>query len=127
MRPSAWQFVFSGFGHFMCHPELWPYALIPMIAGTIIALVALLVIFGTALAPQQELLSEARTLAQRIADGPTFANAMTKTMLDKEWNMGIDQFIEAEAQAQAICMQTEDFARAYHAFAAKEKPVFEGN
>ena len=61
MRPSAWQFVFSGFGHFMCHPELWPYALIPMIAGTIIAIVALLVIFGTALAPQQELLSEART------------------------------------------------------------------
>ena len=48
-------------------------------------------------------------------------------MINKEWNMGIDEFIEAEAQAQAICMQTQDFARAYHAFVAKEKPVFEGN
>ena len=50
-----------------------------------------------------------------------------KMMINKEWNMGIDEFIEAEAQAQAICMQTQDFARAYHAFVAKKKPVFEGN
>ena len=59
--------------------------------------------------------------------GPTFANGITKTMLHQEWAMGIDQAIEAEAQAQAICMLTEDFGRAYEAFAAKQKPVFEGN
>ena len=82
--------------------------------------------YNRLVAPEQ-LMAEARQMAQRIADGPTFANAMTKTMLDKEWNMGIDQFIEAEAQAQAICMQTEDFGRAYKAFVAKQKPVFEGN
>lgn len=74
-----------------------------------------------------DLEAEARKLAQRLADGPTFANMMTKTMLAQEWNMGIEQAIEAEAQAQAICMQTEDFRRAYGAFAAKQKPVFEGN
>ena len=70
---------------------------------------------------------EALALANRIADGPTFGNMMTKTMLAQEWNMGIEQAIEAEAQAQAICMQTRDFERAYRAFVAKEKPVFEGN
>ena len=59
--------------------------------------------------------------------GPTFANGITKTMLHQEWAMGIDQAIEAEAQAQALCMLTEDFNRAYHAFGAKQKPVFEGN
>ena len=75
----------------------------------------------------ESLEDEARLLAQRIADGPTFANMMTKSMLVQEWNMGIDQAIEAEAQAQAICMQTQDFRRAYEAFAAKTKPVFEGN
>jgi enoyl-CoA hydratase/carnithine racemase len=80
------------------------------------------------LAASDDLEDEARKLAQRrIADGPTFANMMTKTMLAQEWNMGIEQAIEAEAQAQAICMQTEDFRRAYEAFAAKQKPVFEGN
>jgi enoyl-CoA hydratase/carnithine racemase len=83
--------------------------------------------FYNRLVEPEALLAEATALAKRIADGPTFANAMTKTMLDKEWNMGIDQFIEAEAQAQAICMQTEDFKRAYRAFVAKQKPVFEGN
>jgi enoyl-CoA hydratase/carnithine racemase len=66
-------------------------------------------------------------LAGGIAAGPTFANMMTKTMLAQEWNMGLEQAIEAEAQAQAICMQTQDFRRAYEAFVAKEKPVFEGN
>jgi enoyl-CoA hydratase/carnithine racemase len=71
--------------------------------------------------------AEALTLAHRIAAGPTFANGVTKTQLYQEWAMSLDQAIEAEAQAQAICMQTKDFERAYHAFTAKQKPVFEGN
>src|SRR5580698_1798243 len=70
---------------------------------------------------------EALTLARRIAAGPTFANGITKTQLNQEWSMSLDQAIEAEAQAQAICMQTGDFERAYRAFVAKQKPVFEGN
>ena len=70
---------------------------------------------------------EALKLAHRIANGPTFANGVTKTQLNQEWSMSLDQAIEAEAQAQAICMQTEDFERAYRAFVAKQKPVFEGN
>ncbi len=73
------------------------------------------------------LVAEAQALAAELADGPTFANAMTKRMLEMEWAMSVESAIEAEAVAQALCMQTEDFARAYHAFAAKEKPVFEGN
>ena len=71
--------------------------------------------------------AEARKLAGRIAAGPTFAHGITKTQLNQEWNMGLEQAIEAEAQAQAICMQTRDFERAYHAFVAKEKPVFAGD
>ena len=71
--------------------------------------------------------AEALKLAGRIASGPTFAHSITKTQLSHEWNMGLEQAIEAEAQAQAICMQTKDFVRAYKAVAAKEKPVFEGN
>ena len=71
--------------------------------------------------------SEAVTLAKRITNGPTFANSITKTMLAQEWSMSIEQAIEAEAQAQAICMQGKDFQRAYEAFIGKEKPVFEGN
>lgn len=70
---------------------------------------------------------ESMALASRIAEGPNFAHMMTKTMLQQEWSMSIDQAIEAEAQTQALCMQTEDFKRAYVAFANKEKPVFEGN
>ena len=70
---------------------------------------------------------QALTLARRIASGPTFANGMTKTQLNHEWNMSPDQAIEAEAQAQAICMQTRDFERAYRAFVARERPVFEGD
>src|ERR1700735_456246 len=70
---------------------------------------------------------EALSLARRIASGPTFANSITKTQFSQEWAMSLDQAIEAEAQAQAICMQTKDFERAYRAFVAKEKPVFEGN
>jgi enoyl-CoA hydratase/carnithine racemase len=73
------------------------------------------------------LLGEARELARSLASGPTFAHGMTKRALHQEWAMGVDEAIEAEAQTQAICMQTEDFARAYRAFAAKEKPAFEGN
>ncbi|HEX8320565.1 enoyl-CoA hydratase family protein [Longimicrobium sp.] len=73
------------------------------------------------------LMDEARTLAQSLAAGPTFSHGMTKRCLHQEWSMGVDEAIEAEAQAQAICMQTEDFARAFRAFAAKERPVFQGN
>jgi len=70
---------------------------------------------------------EARALAGELAEGPTFAHAMTKKCLHQEWDMGVDEAIEAEAQAQAICMQTEDFKRAYRAFVAKQKPRFEGD
>lgn len=70
---------------------------------------------------------QAQALAAEIAAGPSFGHMMTKTMLHQEWSMSLEQAIEAEAQAQAICMQTEDFTRAYNAFVAKEKPVFEGN
>jgi enoyl-CoA hydratase/carnithine racemase len=75
----------------------------------------------------EELLARADERAHALADGPTFAHSMTKKSLHQEWNLGVDEAIEAEAQAQAICMQTEDFARAYRAFVAKEKPQFEGN
>jgi enoyl-CoA hydratase/carnithine racemase len=70
---------------------------------------------------------EALSLARRIASGPAFANGITKTQLNQEWSMSLDQAIEAEAQAQAMCMQTKDFERAYRAFLAKQRPVFEGN
>lgn len=83
--------------------------------------------FWNALHPADALEGEARALAVRLAAGPTFAHGITKTQLNQEWNMGLEQAIEAEAQAQAICMQTGDFERAYRAFAAKEKPVFEGH
>lgn len=74
-----------------------------------------------------ELDREVRSYATRLAAGPTFAHGMTKTQINHEWSMGLEQAIEAEAQAQAICMQTADFERAYRAFVAKEKPQFEGN
>jgi enoyl-CoA hydratase/carnithine racemase len=83
--------------------------------------------FLNALAPPDELLATAQATARRLAAGATFAHAMTKRMLHQEWDMGIDQAIEAEAQAQAICMETEDFKRAYRAFVKKERPVFEGD
>ena len=72
-------------------------------------------------------LAEAQATARSLADGPTFAHAMTKKLLHQAWAMDLDAEIEAEAQAQAICMQTEDFRRAYRAFAAKASPKFEGN
>jgi enoyl-CoA hydratase/carnithine racemase len=83
--------------------------------------------FFNRLSEPDTILADAVAWARELADGPTFANGITKTMLHQEWNMGIDQAIEAEAQAQALCMQTEDFARAYRAFLAKETPRFEGN
>lgn len=75
----------------------------------------------------EAVLREAQTLAKSLADGPTFAHAMTKRCIHQEWSMGIDEAIEAEAQAQALCMQTKDYERAYDAFVRKEKPVFQGN
>ena len=83
--------------------------------------------FYNRLCAPESLLTEARNLAAELASGPSFAHAMTKKCLHQEWSMGIDQAIEAEAQAQALCMQTEDFKRAYRAFVAKEKPQFEGD
>lgn len=83
--------------------------------------------FFNALHEPQDVLAQAQKLAQELAEGPTFAHGMTKTMLHQEWAMTLDQAIEAEAQAQAICMQTQDFKRAYKAFSAKKKPVFQGD
>jgi enoyl-CoA hydratase/carnithine racemase len=83
--------------------------------------------FYNRLVEPERVLEEATAMATSLADGPTFGHAMTKTMLFQEWSHGLDECIEAEAQAQAICMKTRDFERAYHAFAAKQKPVFEGN
>jgi enoyl-CoA hydratase/carnithine racemase len=83
--------------------------------------------FYNRLSPPESLAKEASEMAGRFADGPRFAHMMTKTQLDQEWAMSLEAAIEAEAQAQAICMQTGDFERAYRAFAAKEKPRFEGN
>ena len=83
--------------------------------------------FLNRLSAPETLLADAQVWAKDIAAGPTFANGITKTMLHQEWSMSIDQAIEAEAQAQALCMLTEDFHRAYNAFVAKQKPVFQGN
>jgi enoyl-CoA hydratase/carnithine racemase len=83
--------------------------------------------FFNKIVPASELEKEAQSWAARLAAGPTFANAMTKNLLNQEWSMSLDMAIEAEAQAQAICMQTKDFERAYNAFVAKQQPVFEGN
>jgi len=83
--------------------------------------------FYNRIAAPEAVLSEATALAGSLAHGPSFGHAMTKTMLYQEWSQGLDECIEAEAQAQAICMKTKDFERAYTAFAAKQTPVFEGN
>ncbi len=83
--------------------------------------------FFNRLCTPEALLATAQALATELAAGPTFANGITKAMLHQEWAMTIDQAIEAEAQAQAICMLTEDFTRAYEAFVAREKPVFQGD
>jgi enoyl-CoA hydratase/carnithine racemase len=83
--------------------------------------------FYNRLCAPEAVLTEAKALAAELASGPTFAHAMTKKMLHREWNMGVDEAIDAEAEAQAVCMTTHDFKRAYEAFAAKVKPVFEGD
>lgn len=83
--------------------------------------------FFNRLSEPDTVLADAQALAAEIAAGPAFANGITKTMLHQEWSMTVDQAIEAEAQAQAICMLTNDFKRAYEAFVAKRRPVFEGN
>jgi enoyl-CoA hydratase/carnithine racemase len=83
--------------------------------------------FFNKLCEPASLLADAQALARRLADGPTFANAMTKKCIHQEWSMGVDEAIEAEAQAQAICMQTKDYERAYEAFVKKAVPAFEGN
>ena len=83
--------------------------------------------FFNRLCAPEELVAAAMALATELASGPTFAHGMTKKMLHQEWNMGLDEAIEAEAQAQAICMATNDFRRAYQAFVAKQKPVFKGD
>ena len=83
--------------------------------------------FFNALHEPEALASAAHQLAHELASGPTFAHGMTKTMLHQEWTMTLEQALEAEAQVQAICMQTQDFTRAYEAFAAKQKPVFQGD
>jgi enoyl-CoA hydratase/carnithine racemase len=83
--------------------------------------------FYSRVVPADELLAEAQAVAASLAQGPTFAHAMTKTMLRREWAMGLGEALEAEAQAQAVCMRTKDFERAYRAFAARERPVFEGD
>jgi enoyl-CoA hydratase/carnithine racemase len=83
--------------------------------------------FYNRLCAPESLLADAQKLAGELAAGPTFAHAMTKHMLQQEWSMGVDEAIEAEAQAQALCMATNDFHRAYHAFVAKQNPVFEGD
>jgi enoyl-CoA hydratase/carnithine racemase len=77
--------------------------------------------------PAAELLAKAQAMAKSLADGPAFAHAMTKKCLHQEWNLSVEQAIETEAEAQAICMQTGDFERAYNAFVAKQKPRFEGD
>jgi enoyl-CoA hydratase/carnithine racemase len=83
--------------------------------------------FFNRLCPREQLLDEALALAAGLAAGPTFAHMMTKTMLNQEWSMSLEAAIEAEAQAQAICMQTEDFRRAYRAFLAKKLAEFAGS
>jgi enoyl-CoA hydratase/carnithine racemase len=83
--------------------------------------------FYNALVERDALLADAIKRAGDLANGPAFAHSMTKTMLAQEWNVSVDQAIEMEAQAQALCMGTQDFRRAFEAFAAKQSPVFEGN
>ncbi len=83
--------------------------------------------FFNRLCAPEAVLDEAKAMARSLADGPTFAHGVTKKMLHQEWNMGLDEAIEAEAQAQAICMMTQDFHRAFEAFAAKRKPAFQGD
>ena len=83
--------------------------------------------FHNRIVPPEELMKTAIEMAKSLASGPTFAHGITKTQLNTEWAVSLETALEMEAQAQAICMQTQDFRRAYEAFAAKKRPVFEGN
>jgi enoyl-CoA hydratase/carnithine racemase len=83
--------------------------------------------FFSRLVPVDDIQASVAQLARELAEGPTFAHGMTKTMLNQEWNMSLEQALESEAQAQALCMKTEDFRRAYEAFCAKQRPAFRGN
>jgi enoyl-CoA hydratase/carnithine racemase len=83
--------------------------------------------FYNRLCKPEAVLPEAQALAKSLADEPTFAHVMNKRCIHQEWSMGIEEAIETEAQAKAICMQTKDYERAYEAFVRKEKPVFQGN
>jgi enoyl-CoA hydratase/carnithine racemase len=83
--------------------------------------------FFSRIVASDQVLAQAQSLARDIAAGPTFANTMTKRMLAMEWAMSVEEAIEAEAVAQALCMTTADFERAFEAFANKKKPVFQGN
>jgi enoyl-CoA hydratase/carnithine racemase len=83
--------------------------------------------FHNRIVPREALLDEARALARSLASGPTFAHGITKTQLNQEWNVSLETAIEMEAQAQAVCMATNDFRRAFEAFAAKKTPQFEGD
>jgi len=83
--------------------------------------------FFNALHPPGQVLAAAQAMAAQLADGPTFAHGITKTMLHREWSMDVESAIEAEAQAQAICMATEDFRRAFDAFAVRQQPQFKGD
>jgi enoyl-CoA hydratase/carnithine racemase len=130
-------FLFSRMGLAGC--DMGACALLPRIIGQ--GRAAELLYCGRSMSSQEALswgffnristpdavLEESVRLATELADGPSFAHAMTKRMLHQEWNMPLDAAIDAEAQAQATCMQTQDFARAYRAFVAKEAPVFEGD
>ena len=83
--------------------------------------------FFNRLVEPEQMLDEAGSMAKMLAEGPTFAHAVTKCQLHDEWDMSIDDAIDAEAEAQAVCMKTRDFQRAFEAFAAKQRPKFEGN
>jgi len=83
--------------------------------------------FLNRLCAPDDVLAQSMALARDLTHGPTFANGITKTMLYQEWAMGVDEAIESEAQAQTICMLSEDFKRAYEAFTTKTQPVFKGN
>jgi enoyl-CoA hydratase/carnithine racemase len=130
-------FLFTRVGLAGC--DMWSCAMLPRLIGQ--GRAAELLYTGRTMTAQEgerwgfynrlvaadALVAEALSLARQLAAGPTFAHGITKTQLNQEWSMGLDQAIESEAQAQAICMQTRDFERAYRAFVAKERPTFEGD
>jgi enoyl-CoA hydratase/carnithine racemase len=121
---SKTAFLFNRVGLAGC--DMGACAMLPRIVGQGRASELLQWGFFNRLAEPEAVVAEALAWAGELVAGPTFANGITKTMLHQEWDMGLDQAIEAEAQAQALCMLTGDFKRAYEAFVAKQKPVFQG-